>query len=57
MVVTSSYEARALGVKTGMNVVEAKRAYPGLILVRAHHENIHIPVMKSLRYSMPLVRI
>ena len=38
VVVTSSYEARALGVKTGMNVVEAKRTYPGLIMVRAHHE-------------------
>ena len=38
VIVTSSYEARASGVKTGMNVVEAKRACPGLILVRAKHE-------------------
>lgn len=38
VIVTSSYEARAYGVKTGMNTVEAKRIYPHLIFVRANHE-------------------
>lgn len=33
IVTTASYEARALGVKTGMNVYEARRACPGLIFV------------------------
>ncbi len=33
VVTTASYEARALGVKTGMNKVEARRACPGLIFV------------------------
>lgn len=33
VVTTASYEARALGVKTGMNRFEAKRACPELILV------------------------
>lgn len=38
VIVTSSYEARAYGVKTGMNTVEAKRILSSLIFVRANHE-------------------
>ncbi len=38
VVVTSSYEARGLGVKTGMNKFEAKRICPHLIFVQANHE-------------------
>jgi DNA polymerase-4 len=38
VIVTASYEARAYGVKTGMNIVEAKKACPGLIFVRADHQ-------------------
>lgn len=38
VVVTSSYEARALGVKTGMNKYEAKRICPQIIFVHANHE-------------------
>lgn len=38
VIVTASYEARAYGVKTGMNVVEAKQACPNIIFVRAKHE-------------------
>lgn len=38
VIVSPSYEARAYGVKTGMNVVEAKRMCLSLILVKAHHE-------------------
>jgi len=33
VITTASYEARAFGVKTGMNVPEAKRLCPALILV------------------------
>jgi len=33
VITTSSYEARAFGVKTGMNVYEARKLCPGLILV------------------------
>src|SRR5512141_3078717 len=33
VITTASYEARAQGVKTGMNVPEARRACPSLILV------------------------
>ena len=38
VVVTSSYEARALGVRTGMNKYEARRACPQVIFVQANHE-------------------
>ncbi|MEK7578637.1 MAG: DNA polymerase IV [Patescibacteria group bacterium] len=38
VIVTASYEARAQGVQTGMNIVEARRACPGLIFVRANHQ-------------------
>ena len=38
VVVTSSYEARALGVKTGMNKFEAKSICPEVIFVEAGHE-------------------
>ncbi|PIV12170.1 MAG: DNA polymerase IV [Candidatus Omnitrophica bacterium CG_4_9_14_0_2_um_filter_43_12] len=38
VVVTSSYEARALGVRTGMNKFQAKKACPQIIFVEASHE-------------------
>ncbi len=42
VVTTSSYEARARGVKTGMNLYEAKRVCPELIVVVAdNHKYTH----------------
>ena len=38
VVTTSSYEARAYGVKTGMTVYEAKRLCPDIILVVGNNE-------------------
>jgi len=38
VVVTSSYQARAFGVRTGMNKFQAKKACPQLVFVEAHHE-------------------
>lgn len=38
VVVTSSYEARSLGVKTGMNKFEARMVCPQVIFVQANHE-------------------
>ncbi len=38
VLVTASYEARKYGVKTGMNVPEAKTVCPHIVLVRANHE-------------------
>lgn len=37
-VITSSYEARAFGIKTGMRLYEARRLCPDLIQVPAHPE-------------------
>lgn len=37
VVTTASYEARAFGVKTGMNKVEARRACPSLIFVTGNN--------------------
>lgn len=38
VITTASYEARRFGVKTGMNIYEAKRALPSLILVIGDNE-------------------
>ena len=38
VITTSSYEARAYGVKTGMTTYEAKRLCPDIILVVGHNE-------------------
>ncbi len=38
VITTSSYEARRSGVKTGMNIYEAKKAFPPLILVTGNNE-------------------
>jgi len=38
VLVTSSYKAREFGVKTGMNVPEARAICPDIILVKADHE-------------------
>ncbi|MDX9714039.1 MAG: DNA polymerase IV [Dissulfurispiraceae bacterium] len=38
VVVTRSYEARAFGVKTGMNIYEARKACPHLIFVAGDNE-------------------
>ena len=38
IITTSSYEARAYGVKTGMTVYKAKRLCPHIILVTGDHK-------------------
>lgn len=38
VIITSSYEARAYGVKTGVNVFEAVKLYPQIIIVPANFE-------------------
>jgi len=38
VITTRSYEARKYGVKTGMNIYEAKKACPNLILVIGDNE-------------------
>jgi DNA polymerase-4 len=38
VITTASYEARKFGVKTGMNIYEAKKVFPSLILVIGNNE-------------------
>ncbi|MGB9714905.1 MAG: DNA polymerase IV [Thermodesulfovibrionales bacterium] len=38
VITTASYEARRFGIKTGMNIYEAKKTFPSLILVAGDNE-------------------
>ena len=38
VITTASYEARRFGIKTGMNIYEAKKVFPPLILVTGNNE-------------------
>ncbi len=60
VVVTSSYQARAMGVKTGMNKFQAKNACPQIIFVEAHHEKytaICSEIVKILYRFSPQVEV
>jgi DNA polymerase-4 len=60
VITTASYEARAFGVKTGMNVPEARRACPSLILVMGDNRKYTSANAKMLevfsRYT-PIVEV
>lgn len=59
-VITSSYEARAFGVKTGMRLYEAKRLCPELIQVAARPERyvqISSAIMRALETLTPDIEI
>jgi len=58
IVLTSSYEAKAKGIKTGMTVYEAQRLCPeGIFLQPQHHLYIHFSglVLRIMRDLTPLV--
>jgi DNA polymerase-4 len=50
-VITSSYEARAFGIKTGMRLYEAKRLCPNLIQVPAHPER-YVQVSQAIMQAL-----
>ncbi|MHB8304301.1 MAG: Y-family DNA polymerase [Acidobacteriaceae bacterium] len=55
--IAASYEAKALGVKTGTQVAEAKRMCPGLVLVEARHElyvEYHHRVIEAVESCVPV---
>ena len=59
-IITCSYEARAMGVKTGMRLKEARRKCPTLIQCPAHPERyakVSTLIMKSLYSITPDVEI
>ena len=60
VITTASYEARAFGVRTGMNVYEGRRACPQLILVvgnNRRYTRISTSIMAILREFTPLVEV
>ena len=58
--ITSSYEARAMGVKTGMHLRKARELCPGLIQASARPERyaeVSTRIMKSLENVCPEIEI
>ncbi|MCL6612029.1 MAG: DNA polymerase IV [Peptococcaceae bacterium] len=58
IVLAASYEAKAMGVKTGMTVLEARRACPdGIFVLPRHHLYVHFSarILKIMREFTPLV--
>lgn len=56
IVMTASYEARAMGVDTGMSVVEAKKLCPDLISLPSYgpkYESIMMNLLESLKKYVP----
>lgn len=59
-IITSSYEARAYGVKTGMRLQQARRICPGLIQCAAspvRYAEVSTRIMKSLEDITPEIEI
>ncbi len=55
--IAASYEAKAFGVKTGVQVGEAKRLCPGLVLVEARHEayvDYHHRIIQAVERCIPV---
>ncbi len=60
VVTTSSYEARGRGVKTGMNIFEARRACPEVLLVVGNNRkytDTSARIIEILREYTPLVEV
>ncbi len=58
--IAASYEARALGVKTGTPIYEAKRLCPGLICVLARHERyveFHHRLIEEIERHIPVTAV
>ncbi len=59
-IITSSYEARAHGVKTGMRLPEARRLCPRLIRIPSrpnHYAEVSTAIMRALYSITPLIEI
>lgn len=55
IVTTSSYEARQLGVKTGMSIYEALQKCPGLILIPPNHLLYHTMSHDLMEYLASVI--
>lgn len=57
--IAASYEAKALGVKTGTMIYEARKICPGLITVPARHDvyvDYHHQIMDEIERHLPITR-
>ena len=55
--IAASYEAKAFGVKTGVQVGQAKRMCPGLVLVEARHQayvEYHHRIIEAVERCVPV---
>ncbi len=55
--IAASYEARALGVKTGTMVRDARKMCPGIVLVEARHEfyvRVHHMMLAAVETCLPI---
>ncbi|MGD0095694.1 MAG: DNA polymerase [Terracidiphilus sp.] len=58
--IAASYEAKALGVKTGTVVADAKRMCPDLVLVEARHEiyvDYHHRIVEAVESCLPVTAV
>lgn len=58
--IAASYEAKAMGVKTGTMIYQARKMCPGLITVPARHDHYvdyHHKIMKQIDRFLPLTKI
>lgn len=58
--IAASYEAKALGIKTGTMIYDARRICPGLMIVPARHDkyvDFHHRVMTEIERHIPLTKI
>ncbi|EDM23054.1 Y-family DNA polymerase [Caminibacter mediatlanticus] len=58
IIVTASYEAREFGIKTGMTLLEAKKIYPNLTVIKPDYHLYHLLSYKLklfLRKKIPLI--
>ncbi len=58
--IAASYEARALGIKTGTMIYDARKLCPGLLIVPARHDkyvDFHHRIMTEIDRHIPLTKI
>ena len=58
--IAASYEAKALGIKTGTPIYEAKRMCPGLICVLGQHEkyvDYHHRILREVENHIPVTAV
>ena len=58
--IAASYEAKALGIKTGTPIWEAKKICPGIICVLVQHEkyvDYHHRILKEVETHIPVTAV